>query len=148
MRLKTDMVDFRNKNICGQKDCTRSRTLIDRVARRASLLSHKYQDLRSAILTLLGPGDWEQQLRVLLESDVRSYVECDLEANLPQKNKKKQAEPLSAEDIISVEDALAENTRAPAGEGRRMLSWIWIADLGALGDDKAMLPSKSAFTAA
>lgn len=73
LRLKTRMVYFKNKNISGQRDGTRSRSVIDRVHQRAIQHVQKYRCARSALLKLHGSGDWELTYRELKNEDVRSY---------------------------------------------------------------------------
>ncbi len=71
LRVKTRMVYFKNKNIRGQRDGTRSRAIIDRVHSRAIRYVHKYRAARAAKLSLEGPGAWEKTYRELRNEDVR-----------------------------------------------------------------------------
>jgi len=67
------MVAFKNKNIRGQRDGTRSRTVIDRVHERARVAAERYRVARRAKLALAGSGNWEETLRVLNDGDIQSY---------------------------------------------------------------------------
>ncbi|KAK0209542.1 hypothetical protein IW262DRAFT_1450772 [Armillaria fumosa] len=75
LRLKLRMVQYKNKNTHGQKDSTRSRTVIDTVHRRALSLAIKYRVSREAKVQLVGPGSWESVLRVLRNEDIRAYTD-------------------------------------------------------------------------
>ena len=46
LKIKSQMVAFKNKNICGQCDGLRSRTVIDRVHERARVAAEKYRSAR------------------------------------------------------------------------------------------------------
>ncbi|THU75376.1 hypothetical protein K435DRAFT_564092, partial [Dendrothele bispora CBS 962.96] len=73
LRVKSRMVIFKNANIVGQRPGNRSRDIIDRVHERAKKFANCYRVARSAKLALIGPGRWEEALRVLKDSDVTSY---------------------------------------------------------------------------
>lgn len=73
LRLKTRMVYYKNKNIRGQRDGTRSRAVIDRVHKQAIRLVRKYHDAYDAKTKLDGPGDWQKTFRELRNQDVRGY---------------------------------------------------------------------------
>ena len=77
LRLKSRMIQFKNQNIRGQRDGTRSRAVIDRIHDRAKVAAAKYRSARNALLSLRGPGDWEQNLRVLEDGDIRGYQDPD-----------------------------------------------------------------------
>ena len=70
LRVKSQMILFKNKNVRGQREGTRSRSVIDRVHSRARASASKYRLARAAKLALSGPGAWESTLRVLLDSDI------------------------------------------------------------------------------
>jgi len=72
------MIQFKNKNIRGQRDGTHSQAIIDRVHERARVLAHKYRTARSAYMNLQGPETWENTLRVLLDGDIRSYQDPNI----------------------------------------------------------------------
>lgn len=73
--LKTRMIQFKNKNVWGQREGTRSRALIDRVHQRALASVEKYRVAHEALLSISGPGSWEDTLQPLRNVDVRSYVD-------------------------------------------------------------------------
>ena len=74
LRVKTKMVYFKNKNIRGQREGTRSRAIIDRVHKRAIRFVQKYRAARRAKLSLEGPGDWELTYQELRNEDIRGYA--------------------------------------------------------------------------
>jgi len=75
--IKSRMVAFKNHNVRGQHDSTRSRTVIDRVHERAKVAAERYRVARHAKLALAGAGDWETALQVLNDGDIRGYQDLD-----------------------------------------------------------------------
>ena len=67
------MVEFKNKQVRGQRGGLRSRVLIDRVHERARASTEKYRAARKAIYDLEGPGEWEEAFKVLEDNNVRGY---------------------------------------------------------------------------
>jgi hypothetical protein len=134
LHVKARMVYFKNKNVRGQRDGTRSRAVIDRVHARARLSAEKYRAARVAKLALVGSGDWEAILQPLKDSDIRAYTD-------PSKMKKgsgrrgtREDEEVEAVTAVGVEgqgeggiDLLLDVRvqRDGTGETRRTLSWIW-----------------------
>lgn len=139
LRVKTRMVQFKNKNIRGQVAGTRSRTVINRVQDRARYLSQHYRIARAAKLALSGPGDWEKNLRELNDSDVRSYQDPDRLQKRKGRKGTLEDEQLEAATTVHNEeqegggiDLMAEkrSRRDGTGETRRTLSWIWLVERG------------------
>lgn len=124
LRLKSHMIDWRNGNARGQREGLRSRVQIDRIERDCISATAKYRAARSALEKLSNGLPIDDDFRVLLDSDVRSYADPDLEAN-----KKKKKSYVGREDGGNEEeeniDELQEQGRHPAGESRRVISWIW-----------------------
>ncbi|RDB23287.1 hypothetical protein Hypma_009705 [Hypsizygus marmoreus] len=77
LRMKTRMIQFKNKNVRGQRDGTRSRAVIDRVHERARAHAAKYRVARAAKMSLGGPGSWTDSLKPLLDADIRAYTDPD-----------------------------------------------------------------------
>ncbi|KAF9548613.1 hypothetical protein CPC08DRAFT_648406, partial [Agrocybe pediades] len=143
LRIKSRMVQFKNKNVRGQRDGTRSRTMIDRVHERARACVEKYRQARRAKLALAGPGDWEKTYRVLEDADVRGFQDP---ARLQPRTGRlgvweddNVPDPTMANGSTSLDDRnLLLNTRDRrdgTGETRRTLSWIWLTGESHLGDD-------------
>jgi hypothetical protein len=142
LHLKTRMVHFKNKNHHGQREGTRSRTLIDGVQRRVDSWAQKYRDARKAKLLLSSPGPWEEVLRPLEPGDVRSYVDPEIPTR----------KPVNTSDPSGLDDSLMDDTmdradrRRPTGETRRTFSWIWISIPAAIArGEEGMDDSESLF---
>jgi len=136
LKIKTRMIAFKNRNIRGQRQGTRSRAVIDRVHERARNMAEKYRAARSAKLELSGPGSWEDVLCVLKDGDVRGYQDADRLRIRPGRRGilEDGAVGLDAEggsqmdvDVESDISLLPETRtrRDGTGETRRTLSWIW-----------------------
>ena len=140
LKIKTWMIAFKNRNIRGQRQGTRSRAVIDRVHERARNMAQKYRAARAAKMELAGPGPWEKTFRELKDEDVRGYQDANrlkprvgrrgvLEDDVVEKSS-------GSNDRMDVDEdegsgiALMpqERTRRDGtGETRRELSWIWKA---------------------
>ncbi|PPQ76569.1 hypothetical protein CVT24_010515 [Panaeolus cyanescens] len=132
LKIKSRLIYFKQKNVRGQREGTRSRAIIDRVHLRARTCVDKYRRAREAKLQLAGPGAWEESLRVLADEDIRSFTDVAL--------KKKKGRPGTLEDG-QVDTAMADaptvtdnynldgeerERRDGSGETRKELSWIWL----------------------
>ena len=136
LKIKARMVHFKNKNVRGQRDGTRSRTVIDRVHERARVAAERYRAARRAKLALLGPGDWEESLRVLNDGDIRSYQDPDRFRVRVGRRGILEDDQLAVEvqEDTVMDDDMAPDTlyrdvrerRDGTGETRRTLSWIWM----------------------
>lgn len=147
LRLKTRMIYFKHKNISGQRDGTRSRSIIDRVHKRALQFVQKYRTAREAKMKLEGPGEWEQTYRELKNEDVRSYTTKKKKRDVDRRGIWEDGnEPPTREeaaifnsdasdsesDIEMEEDTvrltreqLLKQRKKGTGETRKELSWIW-----------------------
>lgn len=143
LRVKTRMVYFKNKNIRGQREGTRSRSIIDRVHKRAIRFVQKYRAARRAKLNLEGPGGWEITYQELRNDDIRGFASA--------KPKKKGVRrgiwedgyaPPEPEETQLLNDSSSESDpdlndgteggpppkkkrKKGTGETRKELSWIW-----------------------
>ena len=77
LRIKSWMILFKNKNVRGQREGTRSQSIINRVHSHAQASASEYRLARAAKVALSGPGAWESTLCVLLDSDIRAYSDPD-----------------------------------------------------------------------
>ncbi|KAL0564016.1 hypothetical protein V5O48_018041 [Marasmius crinis-equi] len=136
LRVKSRMILFKNTNVRGQRDSGRSREIINRVVFRARAFAESYRESRTAYKNLVGPGSWENQLRVLHDADVRSLRDPALVQVGPgRRGTNEEDEPfptapttVQADDIDLVPLDRAEwehRTKHGTGETRRVLSWIW-----------------------
>jgi len=141
LRLKSRMVEFKNKQVRGQRGGLRSRSLIDRVHERARASAEKYRAARKAIYDLEGPGEWEEAFKVLEDSDVRGYQ--DPNRLRPRKGRQgiweDGQEPGGSPSTHDAEGITLYNEvrhkRDGTGETRRTLSWIWSTSRAANSDD-------------
>ncbi|KAE9395621.1 hypothetical protein BT96DRAFT_958466 [Gymnopus androsaceus JB14] len=123
-----------NANIREQRDSSRSREIIDGIHERAKGWANRYHRNHSALLALLGPGDWESELRPLLNGNVRSY--SDVKKKKGPGRWGTNEEQVDHEDISM--DVIAEEEeeeinllgeerdwREGTGQSRELISWIW-----------------------
>lgn len=142
LRVKARMVEFKNKNIRGQRMSGKSREVIDRVHDRVKRFVDKYRRSRTGLLLLTGPGDWEKELRVMEASDVRSYVDPQRKTRGAGRRGTNEEEPgmegVVVEEVVKEADAECQGddefllqgeirTRKDGtGETRKEQSWIWV----------------------
>ncbi|KAF9543143.1 hypothetical protein CPC08DRAFT_649982 [Agrocybe pediades] len=149
LRLKSRMILFKNRNIRGQRDGTKSNAMIDRVHDRARAAVEKYREARTAKLALAGSGNWQNTYRALLDSDVRAYQDPNQLRERTgrrgvfeddQVDALQEQPPASTGSGETIDDRnfLFNQTRTKrdgTGETRRTLSWIWLTSTGT-GQDK------------
>lgn len=131
LRTRTFVNRYKIKNLVGQRDNGIGRQWLATIDRRAMAAANKYRRARTALLHLRGPGEWEKTLRELRDDDVRSFNERALtEQEKIQCAAVRQAAGMPIEGVygLDFEDGL------PICEGRRTMSWIWLAE-GAGDDD-------------
>lgn len=141
LKVKTRMIQFKNKNLRGQHDGTRSRTIIDRVHYKARAAAEKYRVAHAAKMALTGPGDWETTYKVLKDADIRGYQDPNrLRPRRPRRgiyeddqlNAESTQVPIDNHQpsLSNVELFNDERTRRDGtGETRRTLSWIWVSQV-------------------
>jgi hypothetical protein len=145
LRVKTRMVQFKNKNIRGQREGLRSTSVIDRVNLKARHMTEKYRRARAAKLALVGEGRWCEVLKPLADGDVRAYtdpnrirmrtgrkgtVEVD-ESHQPWRGGEISSAAGHNDDDAKVELDITPETRSVrdgTGETRKTLSWIWLME--------------------
>lgn len=143
LRVKTRMIYFKNKNVRGQRDGTRSRSIIDRVHKRAIGFVKKYRAARQAKFSLEGPGAWEQTFRELRNEDIRGFSngkpkKAPLRRGIWEDGHAPPApeatgifdeadESESDPDLDEPHEALPPKKKRKKGTGetRKELSWIW-----------------------
>jgi hypothetical protein len=103
------MIQFKNKNARGQQEGTHSWTLIKHVHSCAYNWTEKYCTAREAKYQLLGGGPWEDSLRVLLDSDIRSYSDA------PQKCQQEPQHGMCEDNEL---EGIEEDVVGVSGEGR------------------------------
>ena len=143
LRVKTRMVYFKNKNIRGQREGTRSRAIIDRVHSRAIRFVQKYRAARTARFNLEGPGEWEQTYRELHNEDIRGFASGKPKNKPPRRgiweDGHAPSPPVPAENESDDEDESdpdlnddmevrlppKKKRKTGTGETRKNISWIW-----------------------
>jgi len=129
------MIAFKNCNVRGQREGTCSRAVIARVHEHARVAAEKYRAGRVAKMNLVGPGEWEKALQVLVDGDIRGYQDA---------NRLRPCQPrrgVTEDDYVEPEPEIttapgfeepetfltaeARTCRDGTGETRRVLSWIW-----------------------
>jgi len=75
LRVKTCMVQFKNKNVQGQRKGLRSSTAISHINLKACHLVGKYCRACAAKVALVGEGRWGEVLRPLNDGDVCAYMD-------------------------------------------------------------------------
>lgn len=133
-RARQSMLQFRNRQIRGQRNNTRAVASILRLEDKSQATAVTYRAARAALKKLIGPGVWEKQLRVLQKHDITapdgSVVDIedptdDIGANgKPKKIKTKKQNSDAAKGL---------------GQGKHAIGWIWTVGtpLGT-GDDVLM----------
>jgi hypothetical protein len=98
------MIQFKNKNARGQREGTRSWTLIEHVHSHTYNWTEKYCAAREAKYQLLGGGPWEDSLRVLLDSDIRSYSDAPWKRRWEPRRGTREDDELEGieEDVVGV----------------------------------------------
>ncbi|TDL13658.1 hypothetical protein BD410DRAFT_735054 [Rickenella mellea] len=99
LHVKSGLVKYKQRNVRHQAPNTRARGLLNRNDAKIKLYSTKYRRARAAKFSLVGPGDWEQELQVLADDDIRA-ISASVAGEVP-------------------------NPRP--SEGRHRVSWLWIA---------------------
>ena len=138
---RTVAIRYKSRTAESQRSHTRFRTLQDQTNNKIKSVQMKYTIARTAILSLRGPGAWEQSLKVLLPEDIRGLGEHGLRAE--ERDVDHQMQELGGLDstvcwsltkiceMISM--PLPSTQFIPGlarGEGRRTLSWIWYSTTG------------------
>jgi len=155
LTVKTRMVQFKNKNIRGQREGTRSRAVIDRVHGRARAAADKYRVARKAKLSLVGNGGWEASLRELKDEDIRSYQDPNyLRPHQSRRGVLNDDQLAALQERLNTGDINSNHVheqseftlfnqqrsrRDGTGETRRTVSWIWLNhNLGADMSDEVL----------
>ncbi|KAL1740910.1 hypothetical protein HDZ31DRAFT_85158 [Schizophyllum fasciatum] len=122
LRARTVTNTFRNQQVRGITMSTRSRGVLDKIAKRAHSAKLRYRFSRAAMLRLRGHGPWEDVLRALADDDVRALNERALTRE--EKAMRDSGQRL-AENDFGADDGLYVAGVIARGESSRTLSWIW-----------------------
>ncbi|KAF4582638.1 hypothetical protein EYR40_002561 [Pleurotus pulmonarius] len=138
LRTRSFANSYKTRNAHSQGAYTRSRLLQNQIEVRIKAVRAQYDISRRSLLSLRGPGDWENTLKVLRAEDIRGINERTL--NEEEQEEYRRARLLAGMSEETVEGELhglgttsgqeniptvAFNRSLALGEGRRTLSWIW-----------------------
>ncbi|KAJ7065910.1 hypothetical protein B0H15DRAFT_958483 [Mycena belliarum] len=100
---------------------TKSQALLSGIEGRIKAAVSSYRRARVALLSLCGPGDWEQVYQVLHQNDIRGMNERTLNEEEQEEERRARAlagMPPAEHDLDEFGDPVEQNRR-------RILSWIW-----------------------
>lgn len=157
LRVKTRMIFFKNKNIRGQRDGTRSRSIIDRVHKRAIRFVQKYRAARQAKLSLEGPGEWENTFQLLRNEDVRGFASARKKQQPARRGIWEDGHAPPVPEVAEILNEEADDSdpdlnddaevhehpskrkkrKRGTGETRKEISWIWQAIPTSLDDNES-----------
>lgn len=125
LRTRSFINRFKVANITGQVRNTRARDTQSRIDDKVQEAASHYRRARQALLTLRGPGEWENRLRELQPSDVRALNERELTAQ--EKTERRRVRALAGQDNGEDDEnsEVAVTQGYTVGEGQRRPSWIW-----------------------
>ncbi|KAF7420750.1 hypothetical protein PC9H_011268 [Pleurotus ostreatus] len=138
LRTRSFANSYKTRNAHSQGAYTRSRLLQNQIEVRIKAVRAQYDISRRSLLSLRGPGDWENTLKVLRAEDIQGINERTL--NEEEQEEYRRARLLAGMSEETVEGELhglgttsgqeniptvAFNRSLALGEGRRTLSWIW-----------------------
>lgn len=124
-RGRLSFISFRNRNIRNQNPNTRAQDTISRLEDKSKALAVKYRAARMALLSLLGPGDWETHLRELNDGDLTTPDGHEISIEDPNDTIGPDGRGLSKKKRMIIERGL--------GQGKKIVSWIWTTPQ-AIGD--------------
>jgi hypothetical protein len=120
LRTRTMTNRFRLRHCTGQRMLTRGQGILRQINLKIHKAKLRYRYARNALLRLRGHGSWEQELKVLEDSDVRALNERALTAEEAE-----QRRAVHDYEDIAEEGGVAAFGVVALGEGHRTLSWIW-----------------------
>ena len=101
LAICAELLKYKATQVRGQRANTRARALLSTAHEKTATYAARYRRARLAYLQLVGPGDWEDTLRVLNDGDVRT--------------------------LATHQDKAAQTVKAGPREGYRTVSWIYMA---------------------
>ncbi|KAJ7895592.1 hypothetical protein B0H14DRAFT_3628195 [Mycena olivaceomarginata] len=120
LRTRTMTNRFRLRHCTGQRMLTRGQGILRQINLKIHKAKLRYRYARNALLRLRGHGSWEQELKVLEDSDVRALNERALTAEEAERRR-----AVHDYEDIAEEGGVAAFGVVALGEGHRTLSWIW-----------------------
>jgi hypothetical protein len=120
LRTRTMTNRYKLRNWTGQGMMTKGQGILRHINVKIHIAKLRYRYARAAYLVLRDHGEWEKELQVLDDDDVRALNERALTAEEKAQNKH-WAELGGA----VIEGGIARATALAGGEGSHTLSWIW-----------------------
>lgn len=127
-------ISFRNRNIRHQNLNTRAQDTLDRLEDKSKSLTVKYRTARTALLKLVGPGDWENQLRELNHGDLTTSDGHEISIDNPDHPFGADGRELSKKQQANIAKGL--------GQGKKVVSWIWTTASIESGSDDVLHEGK------
>lgn len=140
-RARQSMLQFRNRQIRGQRKNTRAVASILRLEDKSKATAVKYCVARAALKALIGPGEWEKQLRVLKREDITAPDGSSVDIEDPTDDigpSGKQKRPKTKKQASDAAKGL--------GQGKHAIGWIWTVGTP-LGDGEDVLMNDGMFFA-
>jgi hypothetical protein len=147
LHIKSRLITHKGIHVRHQGPNTRARALIKRNETKIRQLTQKYQDARAALLLLAGGNDAAVGWEVLKEEDVRCMEDSEeLEKRANREHERQLRRDRRERDEAAEGDAGADEYVPPApktpGEGRRTISWLWLAAGQGAAADPGLLNGK------
>ncbi|KAK7056153.1 CxC2 domain-containing protein [Favolaschia claudopus] len=134
LRARTMTNRYKLRNWTGQGAMTRGQAILCQINIKIHAAKLRYRYARAALLVLRGHGEWEEELKVLDDDDVRALNERALTAE-----EKAQNEHWAELGGAFVEGGVERAAGVAAGEGSHTLSWIWYRAGRALDENDGKL---------
>ena len=101
LAIRAELSKYKEMQVRGQHANTRTRALLNTAQEKTTAYAARYRRARSAYYQLMGPGDWENTLRPLMDGDIRT--------------------------LTTHQDDAVLTARTGPREGHRIMSWIYMA---------------------
>lgn len=125
--MKTKMIQYKYKNLPGQRQGVRSHAYIDCIHEELDDAVGLYRANRAAKLWLDGHGSWEGSLHELEDDDVRLYVDPS-RLKKPGRQVGTNNDTIDGQAVVECRPSkkpMERTQRDRTGETRKALSWIW-----------------------
>ncbi|KAJ7873906.1 hypothetical protein B0H14DRAFT_2343923 [Mycena olivaceomarginata] len=125
LHCKHFLINFKNKNLTGQKKTTRAHTIIAQLGARIELTTRKYRDARAALTSLRGE-EYAPHLKLLKASDITLEGEEARDSSEAAKSDREALKRMARVGGRSTQP-LRSDASAKTAPG---ISWIWLANNG------------------
>ena len=100
LAIRAQLSKYKNTQVKGQHANTRTRALLSTAQEKTAAHAARYRRARMAYSQLMGPGDWEDTLKPLMDGDIRT--------------------------LATHQDEAVLTARTGPREGHRIVSWIYM----------------------